>query len=76
MFTGPELKVFLCALQPSDQRPEIYVRRRYVYYVEDDHYQTSASTVSEETVGDGAMTTTGSPSNTSSQSICRWISTD
>ena len=39
-------------------------------------YLTRASTVSEETVGDGAMTTTGSPSNISSQNICRWIRTD
>lgn len=39
-------------------------------------YLTKASTVSEETVGDGAMTTTGSPSNMSSQSICRWMSAD
>ena len=35
-----------------------------------------ASTVSEETVGDGAMTTSGSPSNVSSQRMCRWIRTD
>lgn len=27
-------------------------------------------------VGEGAMTTTGSPSNMSSQSICTWMSTD
>ena len=39
-------------------------------------YLTRASTVSEEMVGDGAMTTTGSPSNVSSQSICRWTRTD
>lgn len=39
-------------------------------------YLTRASTVSEETVGDGAMTTSGSPNNTSSQRICRWIRTD
>lgn len=35
-----------------------------------------ARTVSEETVGDGAIMTSGSPSKVSSQSICRWIRMD
>lgn len=39
-------------------------------------YLTRASIVSEQTVGDGAMTTSGSPSSVSSHSICRWIRTD
>ena len=39
-------------------------------------YLTRASTVSEETVGDGAMMTSGSPSNMSSHRMCRWMRTD
>lgn len=39
-------------------------------------YLTRANTVSEETVGDGAMMTTGSPSSMSSQRTWRWIRTD
>lgn len=39
-------------------------------------YLMRASTVSEDMVGDGAMMTTGSPSNVSSHSICRWTRTD
>lgn len=38
-------------------------------------YLTSASTVSEDSAGDGAMTTSGSPSSTSSQSIWMWKNT-
>lgn len=40
------------------------------------YYLTRASTVSEEMLGDGAMMTSGSPSNMSSQSMCRWTRTD
>lgn len=40
------------------------------------YYLTRASTVSEEMVGDGAMMTSGSPSNMSSQRMCRWTRTD
>lgn len=39
------------------------------------HYLVSARTISEETVGDGAITTIGSPSNISSHNIWMWIST-
>lgn len=39
-------------------------------------YLVRARTISEETVGDGAMTISGSPSSESSHSICRWIRTD
>lgn len=36
---------------------------------------TNASTVSEDSAGDGAMTTRASPSNTNSQSIWMWKKT-
>lgn len=39
-------------------------------------YLTSASTTSEDRAGDGAMTTSGSPSSTSSQRSWTWIRTD
>lgn len=38
-------------------------------------YLTSANTVSEDSDGDGAITTSGSPSSTSSQSIWMWKNT-
>lgn len=36
---------------------------------------TSASTVSDDSAGDGAMTTSASPSNTNSHSIWMWKKT-
>lgn len=42
---------------------------------ERERYLVRAITISEETVGDGAITTIGSPSNTSSHNIWIWINT-
>lgn len=44
---------------------------RKLHYV----YLTSANTVSEDSDGDGAITISGSPSSTSSQSIWMWKNT-
>lgn len=49
--------------------PSAIVRK--LYYI----YLTRANTVSEDSAGDGAITTSGSPSSTSSQSIWMWKNT-
>lgn len=49
--------------------PLVIVRK--LYYI----YLTRANTVSEDSAGDGAITTSGSPSSTSSQSIWMWKNT-